>query len=110
MNSSSFLEDLTIPDGTVVSAGETLDKRWSVKNTGTCDWTSGYRLVRLDAGELGGRAELALYPARAGEDAVWQVELVAPNESGEYLASWQARSPGGELFGDQVFVLVEVRR
>lgn len=110
VNSASFLEDLTIPDGTSVSPGETLDKRWSVRNSGTCDWNAEYRLVRLDTGELGGQSELALYPARAGEEAVWQVELEAPNEPGDYLASWQARSPNGELFGDQVFVLVEVRR
>ncbi len=109
-NGASFLEDLTIPDGSEVSPGETLDKRWSVQNSGTCDWSSGYRLVRLDSSEIGGQQELALYPARAGEIAVWQVQLVAPEQPGEYLASWQARSPDGELFGDQVFVLIEVRR
>jgi hypothetical protein len=38
------------------------------------------------------------------------VELVAPQEPGEYLASWQARAPDGEFFGEQVFVLIEVRR
>jgi len=110
VNGASFIEDLTVPDGTSVSPGERLDKRWAVQNSGSCDWGPGYRLVQLDSGSFVGRQESALYPARAGENAVWQVELVAPEEPGEYLASWQARAPNGELFGEQVFVLIEVQR
>ena len=110
VNGASFIEDLTVPDGTSVSPGERLDKRWAVQNSGSCDWGSGYRLVQVDSGSLEGRDESALYPARAGENAVWQVELVAPQEPGEYLASWQARAPNGEFFGEQVFVLIEVQR
>lgn len=109
-DSASFAEDLTIPDGTIVNPGERLDKRWAVRNSGSCDWGPEYRLVRVDTGALVGPEELALYPARAGQIAVWQVELTAPQEPGEYLASWQARAPDGALFGEQVFVLIEVRR
>jgi hypothetical protein len=110
VNAAIFIEDLTVPDGTSVAPGERLDKRWAVQNSGSCDWGSGYRLVQVDSGSLEGRDESALYPARAGENAVWQVELVAPQEPGEYLASWQARAPNGEFFGEQVFVLIEVQR
>ena len=108
VDQARFIEDLSIPDGSRVDPGGQIDKRWSVLNSGTCDWGPGYRLIRTDAGLLSGPAELALYPARAGEAAVWQVVLTAPREPGQHLASWQARSPTGELFGDPVFVLVEV--
>ena len=110
VNGASFVEDLTVPDGTSVSPGERLDKRWAVQNSGSCDWGPGYSLVQLDGRSLAGQQEWALYPARAGENAVWQLELVAPQEPGEYLASWQARAPNGEFFGEQVFVLIEVQR
>ena len=110
VNAAIFIEDLTVPDGTSVAPGERLDKRWAVQNSGSCDWGPGYRLVQADSGSLEGRQESALYPARAGENAVWQVELVAPQEPGEYLASWQAQAPNGEFFGEQVFVLIEVQR
>jgi len=103
-----FIEDLSIPDGSLVEPGGLIDKRWSVLNSGTCDWGPGYRLIRTDTGLLIGPDELALYPARSGEEAVWQVLLTAPREPGQHIASWQARSPTGELFGDPVFVLVEV--
>jgi hypothetical protein len=90
--------------------GDVLDKRWAVLNSGTCDWSAGYRLVRIDEGLIEASEELALYPARAGETGVWSVQLTAPNQPGEQIASWQAQAPDGSFFGDPVFVLIEVVR
>jgi hypothetical protein len=109
LNNAFFLEDLSIPDGTVVLLGENIDKRWSVLNSGTCDWGPGYQLIRVGEDPLDGKDELALYPARAGATAVWQVILNAPLEPGDYLSRWQARTPEGSLFGDEVFLFVSVR-
>ncbi len=108
INAVRFLEDLTIPDGTLVAPGETLDKRWSVQNTGTCDWGPDYRLAPIEGGGFGGAEAMALYPARAGEQAVWQVALQAPLEPGEHLSRWQAFAPDGTPFGDIVYLLIEV--
>lgn len=99
-----FLEDLTIPDGSIVRPGEEVDKRWAVENAGTCDWGPGYALVRVSDDELGGPAEIDLYPARAGTRAVWQVVFLAPRNAGLYVSEWQARAPDGTRFGDEVFV------
>ena len=108
VDQARFIEDLSVPDGSRVEPGGLIDKRWSILNSGTCDWGPGYRLIRTDTGLLSGPDELALYPARAGQAAVWQVLLTAPREPGQHIASWQARSPSGVLFGDPVFVLVKV--
>jgi hypothetical protein len=105
---ASFIEDLTVPDGTEVLPGEAIDKRWSVSNTGTCHWGPDYRLVQVGSSGIVGPLESALFPARAGATAIWEVALVAPSEPGEYLARWQARAPDGTLFGDEVFVLILV--
>jgi hypothetical protein len=105
---ASFIEDLTIPDGSQVLPGAALDKRWSVSNSGSCDWGPDYRLVQVGTSDIQGPAEVALYPAQAGSTAVWQVALVAPAAPGEYLGRWQARAPDGTLFGDEVFVLILV--
>lgn len=107
-NNALFVEDLSVPDGTQVAGGEQIQKRWTVSNAGSCDWTAEYLLVRTDDSLIGGPGELALFPARAGEQAVWEVTIVAPFEQGEYRASWQAQGPDGTLFGDPVFVLIEV--
>jgi hypothetical protein len=103
-----YLEDLTVPDGSLVAPGAEIDKRWSVQNSGTCEWGSDYRLVHVGGDGLAGPEETALYPAPAGATAVWQVLLQAPAEPGEYTSRWQARAPDGTLFGDEVFVVVIV--
>ena len=108
INDARFVEDLTVPDGYPVDPGEVLDKRWGVLNAGSCDWGAGYRLVRIDDGLIEAPGELALYPARAGETAVWSIQITAPDQGGDQLASWQAQTPDGTFFGDPVFVLIEV--
>lgn len=107
-NAARFVEDLTIPDGTHVALAATLDKRWSVQNSGTCDWGPEYRLVHQGGSGIEGPSEVALYPARAGAQAVWQVSLQAPGQPGEYQSRWQAQAPDGSLFGDEVFIIIVV--
>ena len=108
INDARFVEDLTIPDRYKAEPGEELDKRWGVLNAGSCDWTAGYRLVRIDDGPIEATTELALYPARAGETGVWAVQITVPRQTGDQIASWQAQAPDGSFFGDPVFVLIEV--
>jgi hypothetical protein len=108
LNDARFIEDLTIQDGEVVQPGADLEKRWLVANAGTCDWGPGYVLVRTDPGDFPAPERQALYPARAGMEGPWTINMRAPNEEGEYIASWQAQSPDGIFFGDIVFVLFNV--
>lgn len=100
----TFLADLTLPDGSEVAAGATMDKRWEVQNSGSCNWTDGYTL-RLIAGiDLGANPQQALYPARSGTRTVIRLVFQAPIEPGSYRSAWQAYSPSGEAFGDAVFI------
>jgi hypothetical protein len=48
----AFLEDITIPNGTVVVPGESVDKRWLVQNSGSCNWDDRYRLKFVSGSEL----------------------------------------------------------
>lgn len=103
-----FVEDVTIPDFSPVEPGEILDKRWTVQNTGTCNWGPGYRLVRLGADEFMGPTELALFPARAGSAVDLRVELTAPDEPGEYISRWQTYSASGVPFGQEIYLLIRI--
>lgn len=107
-NNLTFDEDLTIPDGTFVNAGTTLDKRWQVNNRGTCNWEAGYTLRLITGPAMGAEPEQALYPARAGTDAVIRVMYIAPSESGIYRSAWQAFTPDGQAFGDPIFIEIVV--
>jgi hypothetical protein len=101
----TYLEDLNYPDGTLVAPGAQIEKQWKVLNSGDCDWDSRFRL-RLVEGypSLGAAAEQALFPTRAGQEAVIQVIFSAPLEAGVYRSAWQAYDAQGQPFGDAIFV------
>jgi hypothetical protein len=104
----AFIEDLTIPDGSLVSPGESLDKRWRVENIGSCNWDASFS-VRLIAGpELGMLTDQALFPARSGSPATIRALFTAPSEPGTYRSAWQAHDPLGQPFGDPFFIEITV--
>jgi hypothetical protein len=105
-NNLTYLEDLSIPDGTVVSPGDALDKRWLVQNSGTCNWDDRYRLKFVSGSELGAPVEQTLYPARSGTEATIRILFTAPTEPGTYQSAWQAYDPQGQPFGDPVFIQI----
>lgn len=107
-NNLDFLEDLTIPDGTVVPAGAGIDKQWLVQNNGSCNWDVRYRLKFVGGDLLGAVAEQALYPARAGTQAIIRIHFTAPTATGTYKTAWQAFDPQGEPFGDAIFMEIVV--
>ena len=104
----AYQEDLTIPDGTLVSPGQALDKRWKVENSGTCNWDSRYRVKLIGGPAMGAAEEQALYPARSGTKPVIRILFTAPAEPGTYRSAWQAYDPQGEPFGDPFFIEVVV--
>jgi hypothetical protein len=109
MNNLQFVSDLTIQDGTVVTAGSAIDKQWLVENSGSCDWDSLYHLQWISGDPLGAEQEQPLYPARAGTQATLRILFTAPADAGEYESSWQAVSPNGILFGDPIYINVVVQ-
>lgn len=98
------MSDLTIPDGTTVQPGSTLDKRWQVRNNGTCNWQSGYHLRLIGGPDLGAPSEQALLPVRSGQAGVIRIQFTAPAESGSYRSAWQAFNQDDEAFGDPIFI------
>jgi hypothetical protein len=108
-NNLTFLNDITIPDGTVVAAESTLDKRWEVHNSGNCNWGENYRLRLIAGSELGAQREQALYPARSDSRVTLRIVFKAPTEPGSYRSAWQAFNPQGEPFGDPFFIEIVVK-
>ena len=103
-----FVSDLTVPDGSEFQPGMLIDKRWQAENNGTCNWNNLYHLKWIAGAELGVQAEQALYPARSGTDLMIRMVFEAPQEPGSYRSAWQAFSPGGEPFGDPIFIEIVV--
>lgn len=99
-----FLEDLTIPDGTILEPGQSIDKRWLVENIGTCNWDERFSMHLIAGPPLNALEIQALYPARSGTQAVIRIRFTAPIEPGTYRSAWQAFSPQGESFGDMIYI------
>ena len=108
VNNLTYISDLTIPDGTFVPYGSTVDKQWLVQNSGTCNWNSEYRLRYIGGALLGAPEELTLYPAKSGTQATLQITFTAPFSDGEYESAWQAVDPFGLAFGDPIYMNIIV--
>ena len=108
-NILSFLDDVTIEDGTAFTAGATIDKQWLVKNDGTCNWDSTYKIKWVGGDPMNANTEQPLYPARAGTQATIRILFTAPVELGNYESAWQAVDPDGNFFGDLIFIKIGVQ-
>ena len=103
-----YLEDITIPDGTEANPQEILDKRWLVQNNGTCNWDRRFSLRLIAGPGMGANPEMALFPARSGNQAEIHIQFAAPQEPGVHRSAWQAADPQGNLFGDPIFIEISV--
>lgn len=59
-NDASFLEDVTIPDGTTFSPGKRFLKMWRLRNGGTCTWTSDYDLIFVGGNRMSAQRAVPL--------------------------------------------------
>ncbi len=112
-----FINDVSVPDGSVFSPGESFTKIWRLKNIGTCSWSPDTKLVFVSGERLNGPIAVSLpgYVA-PGQTVDVAVSLTAPEENGHYVGYWMLRSSDGTLFGtgaraqNAFFVDIKVRR
>ena len=98
--SASYVSDVSIPDGTIVSPGSTFWKTWRIKNDGSCTWNSSYKFVFMDGDLMGGAYVYALPVVAAPGDTVdIPIQLFAPTETGTYTGNWKIQAPDKTIFG-----------
>jgi hypothetical protein len=98
---AQFIADVTIPDGTVMSPGQTFKKTWSLRNVGTCAWVKGtYQIVFFSGEQMGAPASLAFAEdVPVGKTANFSVDMTAPSAAGSYRGFWMFKNASGQLFG-----------
>jgi next-to-BRCA1 protein 1 len=107
-----FVEDMTIPDGCVVSPSASLRKSWKLENSGETAWPLGCRL-EIQAGNptFGIQAEsnqVGLPALQPGEYAVADVDVRAPAAPGRYTTYWRVCDPSGTQFGHRFWIDIVV--
>jgi len=106
---SQFIDDVTIPDGTVLEPDEAFTKTWRLKNVGTCAWTTSYAIVFSSGEAMNGPATQALTGnVNSNQTVDISVDLKAPATDGDYKGYWKLRNTAGVLFA-QFYVDIEVK-
>jgi len=101
-----FLEDVTVPDDTVMQPGEVFTKTWKLKNTGDVDWL-GYSLRFVSGEKMDGVPE-AVPPTKTGGIADVTVYFTAPQTDGTYSSWWSLVDQNGIRVGSQFYVRIVV--
>jgi hypothetical protein len=99
----SFIGDVTIPDGTIMTPGVVFTKTWQLKNNGTCSWNTNYALVFTDVGNaMNGPVSKPLIASgtvEPGQTIQVSLDLTAPTSEGTYRGEWKLRNANGVVFG-----------
>ncbi len=106
---ASFVSDITLSDGTLVSPGESLAKTWRFANSGTTTWGSGYQLVFVNGEPMGAPAAVDVPETAPAQEVNISVDLTAPDTAGIRTGYWRLRNPQGAYFGPTVWVKIEVQ-
>lgn len=99
-DSSEFVRDVTIPDGTLVSSGQSFLKSWEIKNSGNTPWV-GRRLKRIGApsgpGLIGSSESVPIPNTMPGDHVVISVQMIAPECAGSSTCQWKMVDEHGKL-------------
>ncbi|PYC73338.1 hypothetical protein C7C45_06535 [Micromonospora arborensis] len=100
-DSSKFIVDATIPDGTQVRVNSTFLKVWTLANVGKVDWHNRF-LARTnptadaDGCKVPDRVPIGDTPP--GDKVNISVQVTAPNHPGQCLVSWKMVDEHGQEF------------
>ncbi len=88
------------PDGTVFSPGSAFTKRWTLKNTGTCSWTTAYTLRFMSGDRMGGPTSINFpHNVPPGGSVELLVPMVAPTSNGSFRGDWGLYSSSNVYMG-----------
>lgn len=105
---AEFVEDVTVPDGTAIVAGDEFTKTWRFRNNGCLDWPDGTQMIYWGGDQMGGPDAVDVPATAFNKTADVSINLTAPTEPGEYTGYWQIVAPDGAGVGAYVYVAIEV--
>ncbi len=113
----AYVQDLNYDDQNMqnppkMNPGQTFQKGWRIRNTGTCTWNSSYFLAFTSGNRPGAQMGGVATPVRGTvpPGAVYDmyVNLVAPMEAGTYQGIWNLFNDKSQGFGQKVWVGIQV--
>ena len=107
-NNSAYVADVTIPDDTAMTAGQTFTKTWKLSNTGSCPWTTTYKVSFVSGNAMGGVATPLTVTVAPGASGDISVAMTAPATAGDAIGYWILTNDSGQNFGSSFYVKIKV--
>ncbi|OQR83778.1 hypothetical protein ACHHYP_14289 [Achlya hypogyna] len=104
-----FVEDVTLPDGSVSAPGQLLSKQWRLENNGDTAWPTGCSVQMVGGVGMEPGAPCAVPALLPGENFVLSLDLQAPMETGRYVCYFRICAPSGSRFGHRFWIDVTVQ-
>ena len=104
----TYLDDVTVPDGTTFVPGDEIIKTWAVRNDGDCAWNDKYSLRYIDGSAMEADSRQSLPALEPGEEGEVTVTFYAPQYAGSYYSGWQAYDAQGNPFGEDIYIEIYV--
>jgi hypothetical protein len=101
---ATLVSDVTVPNGTEFKPGDTFTKTWEIKNSGTCDWNTNFKITYVGGNMFGSDTTKIRKFVGEGDTTNISLPMVAPSGSGNVTSSWQMATDSGTLFG-QIFTV-----
>ena len=103
-----WVADVTVPDNTEFAPRTPFVKTWRVRNSGTCTWEPGTKLVFISGDPMGGPPAVDVPALAPGAQTDVSVNLTAPATPGTYRANYQFQAPDGTRFGAVIWAQIVV--
>jgi hypothetical protein len=102
-----YVRDVTIPDNTQMTPGQTFTKTWQVQNAGGCAWAPGFKFSLVGGDAMGGQTLTLSQPVAAGATTELSVPMTAPTgKTGVVQGTWRMADDKGIFFGDSLTVVI----
>lgn len=95
-DSAAMIADVTIPDNTVMTSGESFTKTWRFLNNGKCNW-DGYTIAFFAGDRMGTPDSVPIPATEAGKSVDVSVQLIAPSIDGAYTGYYVLKNDKGEV-------------
>ena len=104
---AALVADVTIPAGTNFKPDDDFTKTWRLINTGTCDWTSDFKITYVSGDLFGSDTTKIRKRVGVGNSVDISLDMVAPSGlSGTVVSNWQMATDIGNLFGPVLTVSI----
>jgi hypothetical protein len=107
-DNAAYVSDVTVPDGSQVAAGSGFVKTWMLQNSGTCPWTTAFKIAFVGGDRMGGVDTALTTQVPSGGQSEVSVQLAAPTAAGTYTGHWQMQNALQVPFGSVITVVIKV--